>query len=231
MVTEVPHPESLRLAVFDCDGTLVDSGHSIVAAVHAACDEHDCAKPAAADVRRMVGLPLAEAFVRLLPGAGAETLAKLKESYQNVFAAMRRRGEVREPLFPGALEGLTVMEDAGWLLGMATGKSRRGLAATLNGHGLGERFVTLQTADRCRGKPHPEMLLNAMAETSAKPSSTAMIGDTTYDMEMARNAGTLAVGVSWGYHGAAELKDAGADAVIDAFEELPTTVQALLEAK
>ncbi|MEE9544256.1 MAG: HAD hydrolase-like protein, partial [Rhodospirillales bacterium] len=76
-----------------------------------------------------------------------------------------------------------------------------------------------------------EMLLNAMAETSAKPSSTAMIGDTTYDMEMARNAGTLAVGVSWGYHGVAELKDAGADAVIDAFEELPRTVQALLESK
>jgi len=165
MVTEVPHLESLRLAVFDCDGTLVDSGHSIVAAMHAACDEHDCAKPAAADIRRMVGLPLAGAFAGLLPGAGAETLAKLKESYQNAFAAMRRRGEVREPLFPGALEGLTIMEDAGWLLGMATGKSRRGLAATLDGHGLGECFVTLQTADRCQGKPHPEMLLNAMAET------------------------------------------------------------------
>ncbi len=231
MVTAVPYPEPLRLAVFDCDGTLVDSGHSIVTAMHAACDEHGCARPAAEEVRRMVGLPLAEAFARLLPGAGAETLAKLKEGSQNAFGAMRRLGEVREPLFPGALEGLTTMEEAGWLLAMATGKSHRGLVSTLNGHGLGERFVTLQTADRCQGKPHPEMLLNAMAEANAKPSSTVMIGDTTYDMEMARNAGTLAVGVSWGYHGVAELKDAGADAIIDAFEELPMAAETLLEEK
>jgi phosphoglycolate phosphatase len=179
----------------------------------------------------MVGLPLAEAFKRLLPGMEAETLAKLKESYQKAFGSMRRRGEVRDPLFPGALEGLTIMEDTGWLLGMATGKSHRGLVATLNGHGLGERFVTLQTADRCRGKPHPEMLLNAISEADAKPSSTVMIGDTTYDMEMAQNAGTLAVGVSWGYHGVAELKEAGADAVIDAFGELPGTAETLLKEK
>jgi len=219
----------LRLAVFDCDGTLVDSQHSIVAAMHAACDVHDYPKPSAAAVRRMVGLPLTEAFARLLPDHGPETHDRLRESYAEAFLAMRRNDEVQEPLYPGVREALDGVEAAGWLMGMATGKSMRGLVATLGRHGLGERFVTLQTADTALGKPNPDMLYQAMNEAGVDAAMTVMIGDTTYDMEMAVNAGTLAVGVAWGYHEAEELRDAGAYAVIGEFSELTGVLHDLTE--
>ncbi len=221
----------LKLAVFDCDGTLVDSQHSIVAAMHAACDEHGFDKPRPEAVRRMVGLPLLEAFARLLPSTPPETLENLKRCYSSAFFAMRQRGELHEPLYPGVEAGLSFFERAGWLLGIATGKSRRGLLATLGGHGLLERFTTLQTADLSRGKPDPEMLHRAMAETGAGKGETVMIGDTTYDMEMAKNAGTYALGVSWGYHDTGELYEAGAHKVIDSFEDLPDAVPEMMGSK
>jgi phosphoglycolate phosphatase len=222
---------TVRLAVFDCDGTLVDSQHAIVAAMHASCDAHGFPRPAPEAVRRMVGLPLAEAFARLLPDIGADACERLRDSYKEVFFALRRGGHVSEPLYPGAREGLQALEDDGWLLGVATGKALRGLVATLEKHGLTERFVTLQTSDRAQGKPHPDMLLRAMAETGASGRGTVMIGDTTYDMEMARNADTLAVGVAWGYHGTGELRAAGAHTVVDDFAQLPGTIENLWEAK
>ncbi len=231
MKANLPEFRSLRLAVFDCDGTLVDSQNSIVAAMHAACDEHGFDKPRPDAIRRMVGLPLLEAFARLLPSTPPETLENLKQCYSSAFSAMRRRGELYEPLYPGVESGLSFFERAGWLLGIATGKSRRGLLATLGGHGLLERFITLQTADLARGKPDPEMLHNAMAETGVGKGETVMIGDTTYDMEMARNAGTYALGVSWGYHDSEELYEAGAHKVIDGFEELPGAVLELMGSK
>ena len=107
------------------------------------------------------------------------------------------------------------------MLGVATGKSFRGLVGTLEKHAVLDRFSTLQTADRARGKPHPEMLLKAMEETGANPASTVMIGDTTFDMEMAVNAGVMAIGVAWGYHETEELERAGAARVIGDFSELP----------
>jgi len=221
---------NIRLAVFDCDGTLVDSQQSIVTAMHEACAANEIPGPEPEAVRRMVGLPLGEAFARLLPEADATLCERLRESYRDAFAALRRHGQVREPLFPGAREGLAALENDGWLLGVATGKALRGLLATLDKHALTKRFVTLQTADRAHGKPHPDMLLRAMAETGADSRTTVMIGDTTYDMEMARNAETLAIGVAWGYHDVDELRAAGAHAVVGGFAELPATVDNLLEA-
>ncbi len=221
----MPHSRPLRLAVFDCDGTLVDSQASIIASMFQAFDAHTHPRPEAEAVRRVVGLPLGEAIGRLLPDVPEDDHARIETSYIDAFRGLRQKGEVKDPLFPGALEILETLEDLGWLLGVATGKGSRGLMATLETHGLMGRFATLQTADSGPGKPNPDMLLNAMNETGADPSHTVMIGDTTFDMEMAINAGTMAIGVSWGYHPLKHLQSAGAHAVIDEFAELPEKIE------
>lgn len=227
----MPASRPLRLAVFDCDGTLVDSQHSIVAAMFAACDAHGLPHPPAESVRRLVGLPLLSTIEVLFPEIGPDRHARVRLSYSEAYHAMRADDRMKDPLYPGALGAIAAIESAGWLLGLATGKSHRGLIATLDGHGLVERFVTLQTADRAMGKPHPDMLLRAMSETGVDPAATVMIGDTTFDMEMARNAGTRALGVAWGYHDADELRVAGAHDVVAGFEHLPRALEALMEAR
>jgi phosphoglycolate phosphatase len=219
----------IRLAVFDCDGTLVDSQHSIVAAMRAACAAHDLEEPPAERIRRVVGLQLLEAIRTLLPAVADGMHNHVHASYIAAFQDLRARGLVRDPLYPGAAETIEHLELAGWLLGVATGKSHRGLMATLERHAMTGRFVTLQTADRAAGKPHPEMLLNAMAEAGADPVTTVMIGDTTFDMEMARAARTRAVGVAWGYHEAEELRAAGAERIVADFAELPAALESLME--
>ncbi|MBM3566070.1 MAG: HAD-IA family hydrolase [Alphaproteobacteria bacterium] len=219
----------VRLAVFDCDGTLVDSQHSIVAAMHAAFVMNGLPAPAPESVRRVVGLNLSEAIRMLLPENDGDRIDDVETGYIGAYRAMRERGDIRDPLFPGASETIRGLEQEGWLLGIATGKSHRGLMATLDRHEMTDRFITLQTADRAAGKPHPEMLRNAMAETGAEGISTVMIGDTTFDIEMARNAGTLSIGVAWGYHAAQELADAGANRIISSFMELPAALRDLMQ--
>lgn len=221
-------PRPLRLAVFDCDGTLVDSQHSIWAAVSAAFRSLDLAPPALAQSRRVIGLPLADALAALVPAEAGVDHARLTERYREAFFAMRASGEVVEPLFPGIAEALEALEAAGYLLGIATGKSRRGLERTLAGHALLQRFVTLQTSDDGPGKPHPHMLERAIAEAGAAAGACVMIGDTTFDVLMARAAGAKALGVAWGYHEAAELSAAGAHAIAAAAAELPAAVKALV---
>jgi phosphoglycolate phosphatase len=210
----------LRLVVFDCDGTLVDSQHAILRAMTAAFSAEGMAAPSGEAVRRIVGLPLEECMARLALGETAARCARLVEGYKAAFFALRQRPDHYEPLFPGALDALDALERAGFLLGIATGKARRGLLAVLERHGLERRFVTLQTADLCPGKPNPDMLLRAMAETGAAAEDSVMVGDTTFDMEMARNAGVAGIGVGWGYHPADELKAAGAHLLIDDFAAL-----------
>ncbi|MBC8337713.1 MAG: HAD-IA family hydrolase [Alphaproteobacteria bacterium] len=218
----------LRLAVFDCDGTLVDSQASIVSSMVAAFESRSHPAPDAESVRRVVGLPLRVAMGRLLPHTDPDEHVKLENSYKDAFRELRRRGEVSDPLYPGTLEVLDALETDGWLLGVATGKGHLGLMITLETHGLTERFQTLQTADSAPGKPDPGMLLNAMRDTGADADCTVMIGDTTFDMEMAVNAGTMAIGVSWGYHPHEHLHSAGAEVVIDEFHVLPETLNTKL---
>ncbi len=225
-----PLSGAARLAVFDCDGTLVDSQHAIIAAMEAAYREQAIPPPHGEQIRRMVGLPLEIAIARLLGDRDAATVARVHDSFIQASRALRARGEVREPLYPGALAALEEVAEGGWQLGVATGKSTRGLTATLEEHGLADRFMTLQTADTAQGKPHPEMLENAMSHAGATPSSTVMIGDTSFDMEMARNAGTRAIGVNWGYHREEELMSAGAEVVIHGFAELEQVLEGLMEA-
>lgn len=205
----------MKLVVFDCDGTLVDSQHMIVAAMERAFAEHDLPGPARSDVLGVVGLSLGEAVRRLAPDARPSGVDGLAEAYKRAFAALRQDRAHREPLYPGIRETLEALARApDVLLGVATGKSRRGLSAVLEREGLTGLFVTLQTADTHPSKPHPAMLRAAMAEAGAEPHRTLMVGDTTYDIGMAWDAGARAIGVGWGYHPVAELEAAGAHRIL-----------------
>ena len=216
----------LRFAVFDCDGTLVDSLGSITHAMRAACDHHGFAKPSDDEVRRVVGLPLHVAITQVLAKADikadiSESFAhEISETYKAAFFDLRQAGGVNEPLYDGVHDVLDRLDVENWLLGIATGKSLRGLTRTLEHHGLMDRFLTHQTADSAQGKPNPDMMIKAMGAVGAEPEFTVMIGDTTYDMEMAVNAGTQAIGVAWGYHETDELMDAGAASVVHTSDEL-----------
>jgi len=219
----------IRLALFDCDGTLVDGQHAIIAAMAAGFAAVGRVMPDAARVRRVVGLPLVEAVAHLIPAEAPAIHVKIAEAYKAAFQANRVSGRQPEPLYPGVVEALDALRDAGILLGVATGKSRRGLLAVLEQHGLTDRFVTLQTSDLVPGKPHPDMVLRALAETGADRDGTVVIGDTTFDMQMARNAGVPALGVAWGYHEPAELMATGAARVLDRCDQVPSAVLGLLD--
>jgi phosphoglycolate phosphatase len=219
----------LRLVMFDCDGTLVDSQHVIYAAMNHAFERHGLACPEIGAVRRVVGLGLVEAVEVLLPGADRDAHVAVAESYKNAFGELRLDPMHSEPLFPGVRESLEALAGAGFLLGVATGKSQRGLASTLDLHGLRDLFITLQTADDAPSKPHPGMLENALRATGARREDTVMIGDTVFDIRMARSARVHALGVSWGYHGAGELAEAGARHVLDDYAALHPWLGALWE--
>jgi phosphoglycolate phosphatase len=202
-----------RLAVFDCDGTLVDSQANICRAMEMCFAETGLVPPKAEATRRVVGLSLAEAMAALHPDGDTAIHAALADRYKLAFRTLRAQGQVAEPLFDGIADTIAALDADGWLLGVATGKSDRGLELCLAHHGLRDRFVTLQTADRHPSKPHPAMLEQAMADAGAHPATTAMIGDTSYDIGMAKALGVFAIGVSWGYHSPEELFDEGADVV------------------
>lgn len=212
--------QTLRLAVFDVDGTLIDSQHIIVAAMVEACGAHGIAPPEAARVRRVIGLSLVEAIATLLPDLAEEEHLRIARTYKDAFNALIQIPAHEEPMFPGALEAMTALENDGWLLGLATGKSQRGVFRLIERYSLQRRFVTLQTADDNPGKPHPAMLVRAMAEAGVDKAQTVMIGDTTFDMQMARNAGVSGIGVAWGNHEAGELRQVGACDIIESFHHL-----------
>ena len=217
-----------RLIVFDLDGTLVDSQHIIVEAMSFAFSDSGLGPPDARSIRRVVGLSLEEAVTRLLPETAGCTAESVAERYRDAFLDLHADPAQEEPLYPGALEAIMALDRAETLLGIATGKGRGGLRRVLDRHGLLERFVTLQTADDGPGKPDPAMLSRAMAEAGVGRQSTLMVGDTTFDMEMARRAGLPGIGVSWGYHEPDELLAAGADRVVEAFDELLVALSEIL---
>lgn len=212
---------SLKLIMFDCDGTLIDSQHMIVAAMNHAFDAHGIENQPRERVLSIVGLSLAEAIGSLLPEADAALRHQVTEDYKNAFHALRHRQDLHEPLFEGAreaIEALAARENV--LLGIATGKSQRGLHFALEAHDIRHHFVTFQTADDAPSKPHPEMLFRALRETGVDASDTVLIGDTSYDMQMARTAGAYALGVGWGYHTREHLVQTGAHQVLEHFSEL-----------
>ena len=170
----------------------------------------------------IVGLSLPVAIARLLPDAAPALLERLVEGYKSAYVEMRAQVGAAQssPLYPGAravLDALHSMPDV--LLGVATGKSARGLDKLIDAHDLRHLFITRQVADFHPSKPHPSMILQAMSEAGVTPAQTVMIGDTSFDMEMARSAGVAGIGVSWGYHPVSALRDAAH--VIDDFGALP----------
>jgi phosphoglycolate phosphatase len=174
-------------------------------------------------------LSLPEAFAVLAPDHSRATRAELAERYKSAFRDLKHDPAESEILFPQAKETiahLALRDD--YLLGIATGKSRRGVDRLFNREGWHESFATIQTADDHPSKPHPSMLLRAMLETDTTPNLTVMVGDTTYDMEMARAAGVAAIGVAWGYHEVTALTDAGAHLIIERFDELPAAIEQAL---
>ena len=214
-----------RLAVFDCDGTLVDGQASICEAMEQAFAGADLAAPDRNQVRRAVGLSLPYALETLAPDASDSQRAQVVAGYKSAFFNAREEGRLHEPLFGGMRAMLERLHAEGWLLAVATGKSDRGLHACLEAHGIKQLFVSLQTADRHPSKPHPAMLEAAMLEAGASAQDAVMIGDTTFDIDMAQAAGVRALGVAWGYHEPAELTASGAVGVADTMDELEELIR------
>ena len=210
----------MTLILFDVDGTLVDSQNLIVAAQQEAFRALGLQPPSRERSLSIVGLSLVEAFTTL---AGARApVQELAQAYRDAVHRMREEPEDREPLYEGA--GALVAELAardGVRLGIATGKPRRGVDHLLRRKRWRGLFATIQTADDAPSKPDPTMLRQAMREVDAPPSATVMIGDTSFDMAMARAAGVRAIGVSWGYHQVAALREAGAEIIVDRVDRLP----------
>ncbi len=209
-----------RLALFDCDGTLVDSQANICIAMENAFTEAELSPPPRHAIRRIVGLSLLEIMRALLPDADSEMHREMVERYRLSYLAMRNDGMEHEPLYDGMAEVLSQLDEDGWMLGVATGKSDRGLERCLDHHGIKAKFVTLQTADRHPSKPHPSMIYQAIADAGSSTENTVMIGDTIYDIHMAVAAGCRSIGVGWGYHPVDELREAGADMIAETMDEL-----------
>jgi phosphoglycolate phosphatase len=219
-----------RLVVFDVDGTLVDSQHLILAAMDGAFGALGHPTPARELVLGVVGLSLNEAMAALVPHLPPAQALRLADNYRQAFVGQRAAGSdaAHAPLYPGALAALERLAAVpGTLLGVATGKARPGLEHVLAAHDLARFFATTQTADAHPSKPHPSMLLAALAETGADPARAVMIGDTAFDVAMGRAAGMATIGVAWGYHPRARLEAAGADLVIDDYAALDAALARL----
>jgi phosphoglycolate phosphatase len=220
----------LPLIVFDMDGTLIDTHGLIAEHMASAFRDAGLAEPTPTDVRQIIGLSLPVAIGRLAVGQDAVAVDDLVERYKTHYRVSLDLHSDREPLYPGAREALDRLRNQpATLLGIATGKGLAGVHRILKQHGLTDHFVTLQTPDHNPSKPHPGMLQRAMAETGFGQKDTIMVGDTVFDIELAVNAGTQSVGVTWGYHDPSDLVRAGAGAMIDSYDELDAALNRVLE--
>jgi phosphoglycolate phosphatase len=209
-----------KLALFDCDGTLVDSQANICMAMEHAFQAKGVEPPLRNAIRRIVGLSLFEIMRVLLPDADEALHAEMAEQYRQSYLILREQGLEHEPLYDGILELLADLDKRGWQLAVATGKSDRGLNRCLDHHGIRDMFISLQTADRHPSKPHPSMVHQALADSGVEAENAVMIGDTVYDIHMGRAAGCRTIGVGWGYHPLDELSAAGAEHLAQTMQEL-----------
>lgn len=211
----------MKLVLFDCDGTLVDSGDTIHRCMAASFVDAGLAPPAITDTHSIIGLSLPLAIAQLLGREVDEQVHWLTQRYKENFVLLRQEADFSEPLYDGILPLLTELGSRDDLLmGIVTGKSQRGVRSIFERHNIGHHFMVVRTADDCPSKPHPAMVLESCAEMGIEPDQTIVIGDAIYDMQMARSAGAHAAGVSWGYHGPGALAKAGAHHVLNKPEEL-----------
>ena len=202
-----------KLIIFDVDGTLVDSQDAIVAAMLSAFQSQSMAPPNRSEMLSIVGLSLDEAFATLVPEASSDRRALLVQGYKDAFIALRRqnRGEAATPMFSGARDLVISLHERGHVLGVATGKARRGVNHFVETHSLQNRFTVVQTADDAPSKPHPQMILNCLAGAEIEPQDAVIIGDTEFDMAMGAAAGVRRIGVEWGYHPVERVLRGGAE--------------------
>ena len=219
----------LRLVIFDVDGTLVDSQADIIASMRAAFAGQGLTAPSDAETRGIVGLSLPVAMTVLAPDQPPPVQDALVAAYKASYHALRlAHGAEGSPLFPGARAALERLTDDPFLqLGIATGKSRRGLDGLLAAHGLEGIFVSRQVADDHPSKPHPSMIHACLCETGVAAEQAVIVGDTEFDMAMGKAAGIHAIGVSWGYHPRERLTQA--DALIDGFDQLDAALARIWE--
>lgn len=215
---------TLKLAIWDMDGTIVDSREVIQTAMVRAFESVGLKPPTYEQTRKIVGLGLQEAVTHLAPDHN--DIAGLTEAYRQAFIARRTESDFKEPLYDGAIETLDRLANDGWLIAMATGKSHRGIRAIFEMHPLEQYFDTIWCADDGPGKPHPHMCLEAMKALGAAPHQSLIIGDAVHDIRMGLNAGIHTLGVSWGFGEAHELEAVGAHQVHHDFATLNASLDA-----
>jgi len=217
MTFKTPRP----LAIFDIDGTLIDSRHMITQSMQTAFTACGYDRPDYDKVRSIVGLSLDVAIERIAPkGLGSSELGALVESYKTAFVHLYETQKVEEPLYAGAVDMLQSLKDEGWLVGVATGKSRRGLDRVIKTHNFEPVFDCHFCADDGPGKPEPYMVTTNLMALDVAPAHALIIGDTSFDMLMGKRAGVRAVGVDWGFHTKDEIQAGGADVIISSMIEL-----------
>ena len=215
-------PRRFRLLVFDWDGTLADSTTIIAGCIQRACGDLGLPVPEEAAAKFVIGLGLADALKAVAPTLAPDDYPRLSERYREHYLAC----DPDIPLFDGAREMLDALEGRGFLLAIATGKSRAGLARALKQQRLDARFFASRCADEGFPKPHPDMLLTLMERCGVDPSQTLMIGDTLHDLQLARNAGASAVAVTYGAHAADELAAFAPLALVASIPELRAWLEA-----
>lgn len=218
----------LRLVVFDVDGTLIDSQEFILEAMRRAFAKVGLPAPSDAQTLSIIGLSLHKAVATIMPELSQLDVEKTADIYRQSFIDLRaeKGGEAGSLMYDGAREALERLHSVDEnLLGVATGKARRGLDHVYDSHGIGHYFVTHQTADGNPSKPHPGMLERALYETGCEAHQSVMIGDTEFDIAMGKAAGFATIGVSWGYHSLERLKGAGPDIIIDEYGALDDALE------
>ncbi|RFC62473.1 HAD family hydrolase [Fulvimarina endophytica] len=221
----------MKAVLFDCDGTIADSAGLICDIMERCFAAHGLIPPAREETRAIIGLSLETAIRALRPALTANDAARLADAYREEYRSERSRAQVPDRLFDGMetlIRDLAAREAV--LVGMVTGKSRRGVAALTASHGMTECFAVVRTADDCPSKPHPAMVLESCEELGIRPGNAIVVGDTSYDMEMARAAGASALGVSWGSHRPDLLRRSGALQVVETVPDLTVALDRWLGA-